>query len=227
MDESELPSAKRSSDETAQLPPPEWGKERSPIVGKIVTVAVVVVGIAVAAGVALWGFDLLGSEEDTTGADRPNTVHAAVPGPSATEVTRGANEANVGACVKVVKGGVDAELEVVGCRTADARYKVALELEMQAQCPAGPYLRYAVIGPGSWSLCLALNATAGQCIKNGFADGFTLTKCAAADFKVVKVLADKADENACPPAPPNALFHPEPLVYPEPPITICLAGVAK
>ncbi len=227
MGESDSPSDRRSSDEAAQLPPPEWGKERSPVVDKIVAVVGTAVCVIVAAGIAIWGFDLLGAEEDATGAERPNSVHDAGATPSVTATRRGANEANVGDCVKIVRGGVNAELEILECGAADARYTVAVELEMQEQCPAGPYLEYTVVGPGGWSLCLALNAIAGQCYKNSVADGFILTECAAADFEVVAVLADKTDKNACPPPPPNVLFHPEPVVYPVPPLTICLAGIAR
>jgi hypothetical protein len=181
----------------------------------------------VVAGLAIWGFDLLGFEDDMTGADRPNIVHDAGVPPSTTATPRGANEANVGDCVTIVKGGMDAELEVVECGAVDARYTVALELEMPEKCPAGSYLEYTTIGLGGWSLCLALNATAGQCYKNNVTDGFALTECATADFEVVAVLADTADANACPPPPPNVLFHPEPLVYPTPPLTICLASIPK
>lgn len=224
MDEAESSSDRRTADEPALLPPPEWGKERSPIVGKIIAVVVAAVCVIVAAGIVIWGFDLLGSEEDAPTAARPNTAQVAPATSGTTPTPRGANEADVGDCVKVVKGGLDAELEVVECGTADARYKVALELEMQEQCPAGAYVEYSAIGLGGWSLCLALNATVGQCYKNDLADGFTLIECAAADFEVVAVLADRADKNACPPPPPNVLFNPEPLVYPTPPLTICLAG---
>jgi hypothetical protein len=227
MGESELPSAGRSADTAAQSPPPEWGKERPPILGKIVAAVVTAVCFGVVAGIAVWGFDLVRSVEATDGGDRPGTVHEAAPSSSVTATPRGANEADVGDCVEIVKGGVDAELAVVGCRAADARYRVALELEMQEECPAGPYLKYETIGPGGWSLCLALNARAGQCFRNSAVDGFILTKCAAAEVKVVKVLAGKADQNACPPPPPNVLFYPEPMVYPAPPLTICLAHVAK
>jgi hypothetical protein len=228
MGESELPQDRQSTDETAQWPPPEWGKETSPIVGKIVTVAVITLCVIVAAGIAIWAFDLLGSEEAATGAERPTTVHDAGTTPSTTATPRGANEANVGDCVKIVKGGMDAELEVVDCGAADARYTVALELEMSEKCPAGSYLEYTATGPGGWSLCLALNAAAGQCYKNSVTEGFTLTECATAEFEVVAVLADTADKNACPPPPPpNVLFHPEPLVYPTPPLTICLASVTR
>jgi hypothetical protein len=225
--EPESPSAGRSSDEAAQPPPPEWGKERPPVIGKIVAVAVVALCLAAVAGIAIWGFDVVWSDEDTIGADRPDTVHDAAATPSTTATKRGANEANVGDCVKVVKGGVDAELEVVGCRTADATYKIALELEMPERCPSGSYVEYSAIGLGGWSLCLALNATAGQCFKNDLVDGFALITCAAADFKVVTVLVNKAGKNACPPPPPNVLFSPEPLVYPTPPLTICLVGITK
>jgi hypothetical protein len=129
--------------------------------------------------------------------------------------------------VKVVKGGMDAELEVVECGTANARYKVALEREMDERCPAGPYVEYSAMGLGGWSLCLALDAKVGQCFRSNVVDGFTLTTCAAADFKVTKVLADMADKNACLPPPPTVLFAPQPLVYPAPPLTICLAGIRK
>lgn len=226
MDEAESPSDRQLTDEAALVPPPEWGKERSPIVSRIIAVTVAAVCVIVAAGIAIWGFDLLGSEEAPS-AERPDSALDAAATSSTTPTPRGANEANVGDCVKVVKGGLDAELEVVECGTADARYVVAIELEMQEHCPAGPYLEYSVTGLGAWSLCLVLNAAVGQCYKNNVTDGFTLTECAAADFEVVAVLADRADKNACPSPPPNALFHPEPLVYPTPPLTICLARTVR
>ena len=227
MDEAESPPDRRRADEATLVPPPEWGKERSPIVDKIIAVAVAAVCVLVVAGIAVWGFDLLGSVEGAPTAERPDTAQDAAATTSTTPTPRDANEANVGDCVKVVKGGLDAELEVVECGTADARYTVAVELEMREQCPEGAYLEYSVTGLGGWSLCLALNAIVGQCYKNSVTDGFTLTECAAADFEVVAVLADRADPNACPPPPPNVLFHPKPLVYPTPPLTICLAGTVR
>jgi hypothetical protein len=225
--ESELPGDRQSTDESAQWPPPEWGKERSPIVGTIVTVAVIALCAVVVAGIAVWGFDVLGSGDDTTGAEQPNVVSDAGVPASTTATRRGANEANVGDCVNIVKGGVDAELEVVECGAVDARYTVALELEMPEKCPADSYLEYAAMGLGGWSLCLALNAAVGQCFKTSVTDGFTLTDCATADFAVAAVLANTADENACPPPPPNVLFQPKPLVYPTPPLTICLASITR
>jgi len=213
------------SDEASQLPPPEWEKESSPVLRRIVGVAAC---IAVAAAIiVIWRFDLFGSDEDATGDDRQNAVQDVVTSPSTPETAPGANLADVGDCVKVVKGGVDAELGVVECGSADARYTVALELEMPEKCPAGPYVEYSAVGLGGWSLCLELNANVGQCFKNDAVVGFTLTKCAAGEFKVVKVLAKTADRNACPPLPPDSLFNPEPLVYPTPPLTICLAGAKK
>lgn len=227
MDEADSSSDRRSAGEAVLLPPPEWGKERSPIVGKIIAVAVTAVCVIVVAAIAIWGFDLLGAEEDPRTTQRPNTAQDAAPASSTTSTSRGANEANVGDCVKVVKGGMDEELEVVECGTADARYTVAVELEMQEKCPEGAYLEYSAIGFGGWSLCLALNATVGQCYKNSFTNGFTLTDCAAADYQVVAVLTDRADDNACPPPPPNVVFAPKPLVYPTPPLTICLASTVN
>jgi hypothetical protein len=219
-----LPGDRQSADESAQWPPPEWGKERSPIVDKIVTVAVFALCAIVVAGIAVWGFTVLGSRDDTNVAGQPNVVDDAGVPPSTTATQRGANEANVGDCVNVVKGGVDAELEVVECDAVDARYKVALELEIPEDCPADSYLEYAAIGLGGWSLCLALNATVGQCYTDSVTVGFTLTDCATADFAIAAVLADTADENACPPPPPNVMFQLKPLVYPTPPLTICLAS---
>lgn len=227
MDEAESPSNGQSADEPTLSPPPEWGKERSPVVGKIIAVAVTAVCVLVAAGIAIWGVDLFGSEEDTPTTQRPNTAQDAAATASTTPTPRGANEANVGDCVNVVKGGVDAELEVVDCGAADARYTVAIELEMQEQCPAGAYVEYASIGAGGWSLCLALNAVVGQCFDNSVTIGLTLTECGTADLEVVAVLAGTADKNACPPPPPNTLFAPEPLVYPRPPLTICLANTSS
>jgi hypothetical protein len=219
--ESNSPLDRRSSDEPPLVPPPEWGKETSPLRGKIISV--VAVCIAVAAGIAIWRFDLFGSE-DASGDDRQDSEQDIVASPSTTVSVPEANLANVGDCVRITKDGLDGELEIVECGAAAAMYKVVLELETPERCPAGPYAEYAAMGIGGWSLCLALNAKVGQCFRNS-ADGFTRTECASADFKVTKVLANAAGENACPPPPPNALFHPEPLVYPTPPLTICLAGI--
>lgn len=225
MGESENPSDQRSSDESAQFPPPEWGKERSPVVDRIITVVVAVVGVAVVAGLAVWGFALTSVENDPSATGRPNTTQAQAQTPAPTATSRGANEANVGDCVTVVKGGLDAELEVLECGTPDAIYRVVLELESGEKCPAGPYSEYSVIGLGAWSLCLALNATPGQCFTSNLTAGFAAADCAAADFRVESVLTGKANAAACPSPPPDVLFHPEPLVYPTPPLTICLAGV--
>jgi hypothetical protein len=120
---------------------------------------------------------------------------------------------------------MDAELEVVDCGAPDAGYRVAIELEMQEKCPAGSYLAYSVIGAGGWSLCLTLNAAVGRCYNDSVTEGLTPAECTAADFEVVAVLTGRADENACPPPPPNVLFHPEPLVYQEPPLTVCLTSI--
>lgn len=224
MEEPDRSSDLRSADEQAQFPPPEWGRERSPVVGRLITIAV---AVAVVAGLAVWGFGRLSGEDTPAGADRPpNTVPESTP--PTTETSRGANEANVGDCVKVVKGGLDAELEVLECGTPDAIYRVALEPEMGERCPTGPYTEYSMTGLGGWSLCLALDARPGQCFATFVADvGFAATDCAAADVKVEAVLTGTADRTACPPPPPNVAFHPRPLVYPTPPLTICLANVPK
>ena len=224
MDDSDKPPDRWSPDEPAQFPPPEWGKERSPVVGRLVTVAVVVVCVAAVAGVVVWGLGLLRVDaDDLSGADRQETVPESAPAPTPT--SRGANEANVGDCVKVVKGGMDAELQILECGAPAAIYRVALELEMGERCPAGSYTEYSAMGLGGWSLCLALEARPGQCFTSDLTEGFAATDCAAADFRVETVLTGTADGTACPPPPPNVVFHPEPLVYPTPPLTICLAGI--
>jgi hypothetical protein len=225
VDESERLSERRSADEPAQFPPPEWGRERSPVVGRLITVAVVVVCVAAVAWLAVWGFNQSDGEDAPSGADRPTTVRESAPPPT-TPTTRGANEANVGDCVKVVKGGVDAELEVLECGTPAAIYRVALELDMRERCPKGSYTEYSIIGLGGWTLCLALDARPGQCFTNDF-EGFVATDCATADFTVESVLTGTADREACPPPPPDVGIHFRPLVYPTPPLTICLAAIPK
>lgn len=205
-------------------PPPEWGRERSPVVDRLVSVGLGVVGIAAVVGLAIWGFTAL-RVEDVPSADRLATVATTTPVP--TETSRGANEANVGDCVAVVKGGVDPELAVLDCGTPGAIYRVAVEPEMGETCPKGPYSRYWIIGPGGWSLCLALDAKPGQCFTTDVDAGFATADCAGADVRVAAVLPGKADGDACPPPPADAAFYPGPLVYPEPPLTVCLAYVPK
>jgi hypothetical protein len=215
VDELEKPS-----DEPAQVPPIEWGKERSPVVGWLIGGLVVVACVAVVAGIVVWGLDLMNVDDVPADAQRAPTAQE----PAPTETSKGANEANVGDCVSVVKGGFDAELEVLECGAPGALYRVGLELDAGEKCPAGPYAEYSVGGLGAWSLCLVLNATPGQCFKNDAVAGFSAADCASADVKVESVLPDKADPNACPPPPPNVFLRPEPLVYPTPPLTICLSS---
>lgn len=180
------------------------------------------VGAAVVVGLAVWGFTAL-RVHDVPAAAPTTTEQAAAPAPTAT--SRGANEANVGDCVAVVRAGTDPELSVLDCGTPDAVYRVALELESGERCPAGPYVEYSIVGLGGWSLCLALDAAPGQCYTTDVATGFEAADCAAADVMVESVLPATADAAACPAPPPDAVFHPEPLVYPAPPLTICLAAV--
>lgn len=223
--ESDRPSDERSPDEQPEFPPPEWGRERSPVVDRLVSVGAGVVGIAIVVGLAVWGFVALRVDDVPPAATRPAAVPESAPTPTAT--SRGANEANVGDCVSIVKGGMDPQLEVLECGTPRAIYRVAAEPEMAEECPAGPYAKYSLIGMGGWSLCLALEAKPGQCFKTNLAEGFAAADCAVADVKVTAVLTGKADGDACPPPPPNVAFHPRPLVYPTPPLTVCLAHVPK
>lgn len=225
MDEPEKPSDERSADESASFPPIEWGKERSPVVGWLIGALVVVACIAAAGGIVVWGLDLMSVDDVPSDADRRPTVQESAP--VATETSKGANEANVGDCVSVVKGGFDAELEVLECGAPGAVYRVGLELGSGEKCPAGSYAQYSVGAVNAWSLCLVLNATPGQCFKTNFTEGYAAADCASADVRVEAVLTDKADGNACPPPPPNVYLRPEPLVYPTPPLTICLASIPK
>jgi hypothetical protein len=213
VDESEKPLGERPADE---IPPIDWGKERSPVFGWLIAALVGLACVAAAVGVVVWGLDLVDTDDVPPGADRTPTVPV-------TETSKGANEANVGDCVSVVKGGMDAELEVLECGTAEAVYRVGLELESGQQCPEGSYAQYSAGTVNAWSLCLVLNATPGQCFKNDFLRGFAAADCASADVKVESVLPDKADPNACPPPPPNKILLVKPLVYPTPPLTICLS----
>lgn len=126
----------------------EPGQGRRPA-GGLVTVVVSVVCLAAVAGLAVWGFGLLRDEVEQSGADRPTTVRESTPTAPPT-TSRGANEANVGDCVRVAKGGVDAELEVLECGSPAAVYRVGLELERGEQCPTGPYTQYhAALGVAS------------------------------------------------------------------------------
>jgi hypothetical protein len=225
VDESEKPSDDTSAEDQTPFPPPDWGKERSPVVGWLIGALVVVACVAAAAGIVVWGLDLMSVDDVPSDADRPPTAQESVPAP--TETPKGANEANVGDCVSVVKGGFDAELEVLECGTPGALYRVGLELESGENCPAGSYAQYSAGAVNAWSLCLVLNATPGQCFKTNVTEGYAAADCASADVKVESVLADKADANACPPPPPKVYFRPKPLVYPTPPLTICLAAIPK
>lgn len=132
------------------------------------------------------------------------------------------NRAVVGDCVAIVKGGVDAELDVVECGTPEARYTIAHDdLKVTEHCLDGPYVEYSRIGFGGWKLCLMLNATVGECFMNSVGDGPTLADCAAADLRVTAVLPDAADERAC---PPQQAAGPH-FVYQDPPRTICVDGI--
>jgi hypothetical protein len=185
----------------------------SPPVGMIVLVTgfiLVVAGIAV---FALFGESFF--SDDTARDDQVTPVRQSA---TTTVDVPGANLADVGDCVQVVRGGVDAELEVVDCGTPEANYQVTQELEAGDKCPGGPYAQYEVMGMGGWSLCLMLDATAGECFQGSVVNGLTPADCAGADLRVTTVLPDQADANAC----PAAAVPVEPLVYPEPPHTICL-----
>src|ERR1041384_1261070 len=93
---------KQGVDEAPLSPPAEWGKERSPVVDKVVAVGGALVGVAVVAGLVFWGFGLLDvDDEDVRGAVRP-TAEQDVVATTTTPAPRGANEADVGDCVRIV-----------------------------------------------------------------------------------------------------------------------------
>lgn len=183
-----------------------------------------VVAIVVVAGAGLWllGAGAFGAADDAAGDDRQETV-TEVPA-SVSAMVPDANRATVGDCVAIVKGGMDAELDLVECGTPEARYTVAYDdVKATEDCPDGPFVKYSVIGVGGWSLCLMLNAVVGECFTHSM-DGPTLAECSVADFRVTAVLPNTADATACPPQQ-AAVFLGETLVYPAPPLTICVDGV--
>lgn len=183
-----------------------------------------VVALVVVAGAGWWllGAGAFGADDDAAAEDRQETV-TEVPA-SVSAMVPEANRAAVGDCVAIVKGGVDAELDLVECGTPEARYTVAHDdLKATEDCPAGPFVEYSVIGFGGWKLCLMLNAAVGECFTHSM-DGPTLADCAAADYRVTAVLPDTADATACPPQQARVVFG-QSLVYSDPPLTICVDGV--
>jgi hypothetical protein len=133
--------------------------------------------------------------------------------------------AGEGDCIQVNRAtATDAEVERIGCGTSEAAYKIGKRLSSDtAVCPDGNYVEYAQRGRDSLKLCLMLNASEGDCFtehdqRQARAD------CAAADFKVVKVISGKVDADECgleAAADPRAY----PLTYAEPPTTICRVAV--
>ncbi len=188
----------------------------APSGGRIVLIVVALVAVV---GAALWLLDV-GSIGSSDAAER-TAPETEVP-PSVSAMVPEINRAVVGDCVAIVKGGVDAELDVVECGTPEARYTIAHDdLKVTEHCLDGPYVEYSRIGFGGWKLCLMLNATVGECFMNSVGDGPTLADCAAADLRVTAVLPDAADEGAC---PPQQAAGPH-FVYQDPPRTICVDGI--
>jgi hypothetical protein len=189
-----------------QVPPPIQPAQRSPKTGGLVVgclALVVIVGVAVAVGVAL-----LTSDENA------------------------ASEARVGDCVKAVGAGPKLTDAVkVDCAAPDATYKVAVRGRRYDSCGDIAYGKYSQRqGKRSgYTLCLMLNARQGDCFQQtvGFPTGqATKVPCGAgATYRVTKVVEGIADKTQCgrtAEAPTSSDFSkPHALAYPLPPTTIC------
>jgi hypothetical protein len=132
--------------------------------------------------------------------------------------------AEPGDCIKVVSASVtDADVEKVDCSSAEAAFKVAANLDSSSDsCPDGDYAEYSDSGgrrSNGFKLCLMLNAAEGECFKQEgtiVAAKTTKVTCdSSATYKVGKVIAGRADENACESGDTVS-------VYSQPATTICL-----
>lgn len=136
--------------------------------------------------------------------------------------------AAVGDCIKVNRASAtDADVQTIDCADPAALYKVAIRQVGQV-CPSDTYDSYTETSTGrrratdSFTLCLTLNVTEGQCLANlDSTDQLAKVDCAdpAAEARVVKVVAGTADEAACD-------EESTPVVYPTPPTTHCLGRPA-
>jgi hypothetical protein len=132
-----------------------------------------------------------------------------------------ASPAEAGDCIKVLSASsTNASIEKIDCDDPAAVFKVAKKLgDNTDKCPNEDlYEKYEQSGGrgADFALCLMLNAKEGDCFGNfRVPDKRARTDCAAAEVKVTKVVAGKADEAAC----ETPSF---PLAYPEPATTYCL-----
>jgi hypothetical protein len=120
-----------------------------------------------------------------------------------------------GQCVKVVSAE-NAEAVPADCGSPDAVYRVAKKVS--GPCPQGEYTELTS-GDGV-KLCLTLNATEGDCFKMTSAGRnkmHTRVPCAAAEYRVLKVVAGQADKALC--AAGNVV-----ATYAEPASTLCLTA---
>jgi hypothetical protein len=130
-----------------------------------------------------------------------------------------ARAAGEGDCIKVISTS-DAEAGKVECSAPEAIYKVAKKLDSAAsRCPEGDYTEWTGgKRTDTVKLCLMLNAKEGDCFKtttSGGNESDERVACSSADFKVVKVVPDKADKAAC--AKGNLA-----ATYSQPATTLCL-----
>ncbi len=95
--------------------------ESPPSGGRIVLVVVALVAVV---GAALWLLDVGSIGSSDSAGDERRAPDTGVP-PSVSAMVPEINRAAVGDCVAIIKGGVDAELDVVECGTAEARYTIA------------------------------------------------------------------------------------------------------
>lgn len=129
------------------------------------------------------------------------------------------NNAEAGDCIKVNSASTtSADVEKIDCADPIAVFKVAKRLGNDTdECPSPDYEKYTQTGRGSdFALCLMLNAKEGDCFTNFDSPGERArADCAAAEFKVGKMVTGQSDPQACDP-------ESAPVVYPEPATTFCL-----
>ena len=130
-------------------------------------------------------------------------------------------KAEPGDCIKVNSvTDTKADVERIDCADRIAVLKVAKKLGNDTdQCPTGAYSKYKQSGRGThFTLCLMLNVKEGDCLSD-LAQPAKVARvdCAGAETKIAKVIPGKSDDGACE-------GETAPLVYPEPPTTLCLGN---
>lgn len=132
----------------------------------------------------------------------------------------GGPEAKAGECLT---GNPD--LAATGCTAENARFKVGKVLaDASASCPGGDD-EYIQVARSGGKLCLLPNLVEGACYQPADNDdSWGRSACSGEEtVKVAKVIQAAGGDTECPDAVDDLIS----IVYPEPPITYCLAPVQK